>query len=374
MYFVGFVIFAIVSWIFRDYSDKIFQNIKGLDECLGIQDNATGGQQATGVGACIGKGAVLRISFGSFLFFAAHFVVLLGVTKRTNWRRVLHTGCWPLQLFFWVLLIFLCFLMPNSTFSGYSQFAKICGGVFLVLVVLIFVDWFYMINEYLLVRIDNAYARLALVLGSTLFYLGSIIAIGFLYHVYAPSASCSVNILFITLTLIGAVIYTAISISPWRPQSAGLFTSGAVFIYCTYLCWGALSSQPGSKCVPVNATSLPIQILGFILAIVSVLFTTWDAGSQDKAFIRDIERLEVGEAEEDDLPYNPAFFHAVFALASCYLAMVLTNWSLSDGPNPWQIDRGAFSSWVRISSQWLCAIVYTWTLLAPSILRNRIFD
>lgn len=32
----------------------------------------------SGVGACVGKGAVLRISFGTFLFFAVHFVALLG--------------------------------------------------------------------------------------------------------------------------------------------------------------------------------------------------------------------------------------------------------------------------------------------------------
>ena len=58
----------------------------------------------------------------------------------------------------------------------------------------------------------------------------------------------------------GAVIYTAISVSPWRPKSAGVFSSGCIFIYCTYLCWGALSSQPAGDCVPKSASSLPIQV------------------------------------------------------------------------------------------------------------------
>ncbi len=58
----------------------------------------------------------------------------------------------------------------------------------------------------------------------------------------------------------GAVIYTAISVSPWRPKSAGVFTSGCIFIYCTYLCWGALSSQPAGECVPKSVSSLPIQV------------------------------------------------------------------------------------------------------------------
>lgn len=52
----------------------MFKDFKWLDKCLGIQ----GDNHLSGVGACIGKGAVLRISFGTFLFFAAHFVALIG--------------------------------------------------------------------------------------------------------------------------------------------------------------------------------------------------------------------------------------------------------------------------------------------------------
>lgn len=129
-----------------------------------------------------------------------------------------------------------------------------------------------------------------------------------MYGSYAPKASCAANIAFITVTIIGAcfgssvsvrelvlvwyfcvclccsgisvtsdtieesptvaaaqsagaVFYTTLTLSPWRPQSAGLFVSGSIFIYCTYLCWGALSSQPAGDCVPQNATALPIQVL-----------------------------------------------------------------------------------------------------------------
>lgn len=61
----------------RDYSDRIFKDVKWLDKCLGIQDEQNN-TRFSGVGNCIGKGAVLRISFGTFLFFAVHFVLLIG--------------------------------------------------------------------------------------------------------------------------------------------------------------------------------------------------------------------------------------------------------------------------------------------------------
>ena len=31
------------------------------------------------------------------MFFAAHFLLLLGVSKRSNPRLLIHTGLWPLQ-------------------------------------------------------------------------------------------------------------------------------------------------------------------------------------------------------------------------------------------------------------------------------------
>lgn len=77
----------------------MFKDFKWLDKCLGIQNN----KYFSGVGACIGKGAVLRISFGTFLFFAAHFVALIGqfrlycqligVLRACRNMRLIATNC-----------------------------------------------------------------------------------------------------------------------------------------------------------------------------------------------------------------------------------------------------------------------------------------
>lgn len=36
-------------------------------------------------------------------------------------------------------------------------------------------------------------------------------------------------------------------------------------------------------------------------------------------------------------------------------------------------DDGAFSMWVKIASQWLTALLYIWTFVAPVLLPNRDF-
>ena len=57
---------------------------------------------------------------------------------------------------------------------------------------------------------------------------------------YAPAGACSLNIFLITWTLVLFLGYAALSVSPWRPPSAGLMTAAACFAYCVYYTWSAL--------------------------------------------------------------------------------------------------------------------------------------
>jgi hypothetical protein len=61
-------------------------------------------------------------------------------------------------------------------------------------------------------------------------------------------------------------------------------------------------------------------------------------------------------------------------LASAYIPMVFTAWDLGGiTPGQFTLDRGWISVWVKMVSQWVVAILYTWTLVAPAILRDRTF-
>lgn len=82
----------------------------------------TGPAQAT----CVGKGVVLRISFGNFIFFAAHMLLLLCVSKEADLRRFIHTGLLPLQGIGWLGIIIACFAMPNHVLAVYGQARHLC--------------------------------------------------------------------------------------------------------------------------------------------------------------------------------------------------------------------------------------------------------
>ena len=72
-------------------------------------------------GQCAGKGAVLRVGFGNFLFFAGHFILLLGCRKKMDPRQFLHTGCLTLQTLLWAGIIGSTFVMPNHVFYIWGQ-------------------------------------------------------------------------------------------------------------------------------------------------------------------------------------------------------------------------------------------------------------
>lgn len=66
------------------------------------------------------------MSFGNFIFFAAHFLCLLGVSRKEDPRRHLHTGLLPLQLLVWIGLLVAMFAIPNYVFDTYGQVRQPC--------------------------------------------------------------------------------------------------------------------------------------------------------------------------------------------------------------------------------------------------------
>ncbi|KAF6029787.1 SERINC3 [Bugula neritina] len=84
---------------------------------------------------------------------------------------------------------------------------------------------------------------------------------------------------------------------------------------------------------------------------------------------------EVYDNEKDGVAYSYCFFHFMFMLASFYAMMTLTNWFQPEVLNGVvQLSNSMPAMWVKISSSWVCFIIYIWTLIAPLVCSNREFD
>lgn len=81
-----------------------------------------------------------------------------------------------------------------------------------------------------------------------------------------------------------------------------------------------------------------------------------------------------GRAMDEYTPvtYNYSFFHLVFALASTYMAMLLTGWG--DGAEERGLmDIGWTSVTMKLITQWSTGLLYCWVLVAPALLSDRTF-
>jgi hypothetical protein len=75
------------------------------------------------------------------------------------------------------------------------------------------------------------------------------------------------------------------------------------------------------------------------------------------------------------IPYHYSFFHMVFALASMYIAMVMTGWGLADAAVEVDVvDVGWGSVVVKLIAVLFAAGLYTWSLIAPVVLEDRDFS
>lgn len=314
-----------------------------------------------------------------------------------------------LRFLLWAGIIGSTFAMNNGVFDVYQQIARVFSAFFILLQLIILLEFIYSINEYLLER-DNCAFVLITVTGMLI--AGSLVGMGFLYKVFnasiipvllislhtssfivcmsnntyiatecaqfwAPSSTCSLNIFFITWTLVLFLVYGFLSISPWRVESAGLMTSAAVFAYCMYYTWSALNSEPIGACAPEGGGgSGAVKIIAFIIALLSVGFVTMNSGQSSAAFSLRGRRTNESNDDaisEDAVNYRPDFFHLIFLLASSYMGMVLTGWGIGYDQEQFGLDKGWGSVWAKIVASWVCALLYGWSLIAHKVLPEREF-
>jgi len=236
-----------------------------------------------------------------------------------------------------------------------------------------------------------------------------------LFFVYytdgAGISNCTLPKFFISFNLILCIILTVISILPKIQEGnarSGLLQSSIITIYTMYLTWSALASNDDRSCNPsllsivegdpgADATSDAAagtfdstSLIGLAIFFVCVLYSSIRNSSKSnmskltlsqEPVYMDSEDTGAGDAEgqrtydneEEGVAYSYSFLHFMFALASLYVMMTLTNWYKPESDiSEWRVSAAAM--WVKISSSWVCILIYFWTLIAPIVLGGRDFD
>lgn len=335
--------------------------------------------------------AVLRVSLGSFLFFTTFALLMIGVKDQRDWRDSWHHGGWIAKVIAWLILTILMFFLPNGVVAVYEILSIFGSGLFLLVQVIILLDFTHNWNSAWVGK-DEQFWYVALLVASLISYLAAFTLSGLLYYWFNPSGeSCSLNVFFITMTLILAVGFCVLSLHP--KINGSLLPAAVISVYCAYVCYTGLSSEPRDyACNGLHnhsaAVSTSTLILGLSTTILSVVYSAVRAGSST-TFLSPPSSprggvgkplLEGGSNEEDNNKTNPqpvtyiySFFHLIFALASMYSGMLLTGWTTAGHDSQELVDVGWPSVWVRVCTEWLTAGLFIWSLIAPLIFPDREF-
>ena len=123
------------SWIFLYYGHSILAPFTefGLSDWTGSDEDV-----------CIGVYTIYRLSFALLIFF----LLMLWCSLFTGaFSKAVNHGCWITKIFFIVALFILFHFIPNPFFEGYMWFARVASAIFLVIQIIIFIDFAYAWNS-----------------------------------------------------------------------------------------------------------------------------------------------------------------------------------------------------------------------------------
>lgn len=204
--------------------------------------------------------------------------------------------------------------------------------------------------------------------------LGSLVWIIFQFIWFS---GCGQNVFFLILTCVFVVIFFVLVLVRTR-EDASIFTASIVTAYITYLSWASLSSHPDYECNPMLGSSANTAwqiIVGFFFTFITLFVTSAVSkgdGTEDKGFAgaaknvmaEDEEELKnniemtnadgkkVGSDESNIYPVTNAtfYFHGVMILASCYYAMLFTNWGdpIFENTRNTYFEENMTSYWIKM--------------------------
>eukprot|EP00736_Rhodelphis_marinus_P006785 Rmarinus@m.28065 len=409
---------AVTSWVLlTDWASSQLEKVPHLvSDYLEAHCVVDGG---CSVRAMIGKLGVYRLCFASTLFFATMAILTLGVSRKSDFRaRYVHGGMWFTKFLALVGIAIGAFFIPNSFFIGWGVVGLVGGYLFVIIQMVLLVDFAHTWAGSWVEKwqsTDSVFWFRALLASVGVIYAAHFTGIGLLYsrneaamyesencEASPKSASAaSLNTTFITINLVLSVLVSCVSILPIvqekTPQS-GLLQSAMVSIYATYLTWSAIQSEPCGSSDDVEGHVTAVVGALFLL-ITAVYSSNYAAGALGTSIIEakrdamegvalmspigqsagddsdDMEAGSSGALDDSAVDYSYTHFHTVFALASLYMMMLITNWATvnSEGSGALEIGTGWASVWVKASSSWTGYLLYLWTLVAPVLFPDRDF-
>ena len=308
----------------------------------------------------VGCACVFRTTCPLAIWFTIHsLLTVCNKNFENSWQYIIHSRFLYLHAIIGIGLWVGFWFCPDPFFDKfYMYFAMAASGIYLVLQILFLIDFFMTINQKLL-ELEKMWVVWLITIILT---AGALVAFGVSYYIFVPS-ECGTNNIFISVNLVLCILLWLAS--AFIPHGS-ILTSSLVCAYIAYLTVAGMMTQ--AHC---NRITEGKQGIGFSIA--AAIFTLVWAGYS--AFSSSYQWKNCSCTEEEQI-FSLSFFHALYALASVYITMVVTHWGQIESTDhvQWATDRGVVSRWVNFAASWVTVVLYAWTLIAPLVCKNREFE
>lgn len=355
----------------------------------------------------VGYLAVYRLMFALTMFFLIMACMMIGVKTSKDGRAGIQNGFWAIKYLVLIGLMVGSFYMGDAETFGsvWMYFGMVGGSLFILIQLILIIDFAHGWASSWVAQFEETgskgwYCALLSATFGMYAIVVTVVVLSFVYYTGGDSG-CGLQKFFLSFNLILCTIVSVVSILPAVQEvqpTSGLLQASAVSLYVMYLTWSALTNSGDANCMPDMVISkkgnkFDLQsIVSLCIFAACVLYTSIRNSSNTQVGkltgLSDTNDAESGvrsggvsedtkvwDNEEDSVAYSWSFFHFIFALATLYVMMTLTNWyhpgDVGDGSALIQ-NRG--SMWVKIVSSWVCVGLYSWTLVAPVVLPDREFN
>jgi hypothetical protein len=272
-------------------------------------------------------------------FFAIHALAMVGQSNAADSCQLILHVSWPALHRFVCLALYLFFLfgVPDAFFDAFLWLSCCVSCFFLLLQGLFIVEVSFDLN----VRLEDSASFLTVLTASL---VGTFLG-GYALSLYEFTAKAD---------RIALILNCAISILLFA--SAAVIERGSIFtasVVGTYVCLLTVSG-----CASGDSSGAIETVLEWISLGVLVFWAV-------KASLTLVGQCTVCGCENS--MFSLALFHCEFAVASAYLAMVVSGWDCGGGKNE-------FRRWINWLAACVTELLYGWTLVAPVLLPNRDFD
>ncbi|XP_042221147.1 serine incorporator 3-like isoform X2 [Homarus americanus] len=381
----------------------------------------------------LGYMAVYRLGFAVTAYHFLLMLITCGVKSSRDCRAGLHNGMWFYKFLLLMFFCFGSFFIPdpNDLFINVWMYTAMSGaGLFIVIQLLLLVFLFHSWTDKLVARVNNGGSSICwygvfAVTATVFIYIVFAGSVCLLYYFFAATEGCNRNRWFILINAAACVFVSVVTVAKPGPKDVRLrlLHSSLISLYVIYLTWTAIGSAPrkfqkidvGEKlgiwigaghdvrsnillpeqeyyCGPNGKEEswadevLPYVslILTFFLVVYSAIGTATPDNCQAIEFpscpsrqsvqrhdVEDVGGQKVIRNESNDLAYSYPLFHIMLGLATLYLMMSLTDWYTPSTARLITFGRSWSAVWIKMSSSWVCLLIYLTVTLFPTMLPNK---